>query len=167
MNLITFFYRNDINYLVFQCSKCKGLQVKSLRLPIKTQCSCDHVKYEFTEKLPLHYIIHNKPEMKVYVVENKKTGKQYIGSIIGNDSIKSELDRLSRKDLRLCPALAKDIQELGIEHFSIKMLMETASILSLEMSESLYINGYNTMEPSGYNTEYTMKKVLTVKKSKR
>ena len=79
----------------------------------------------------------------VYITENLRTGKKYVGSHTTND--------LNDNYLGSGQALKLSIKKYGKNNFKRTTLKECETILEARDLEAYYIKEYNTLSPNGYN----------------
>lgn len=84
----------------------------------------------------------------VYVIENKITGKKYVGQTRQSLKVRWFAHRWYRKKVS---DLCMDIRKYGRNNFTINILDRCGSCLELDISESLWIEKLNTLTPHGYN----------------
>jgi group I intron endonuclease len=84
----------------------------------------------------------------VYLITNKITNKQYVGSRM---AYKGE-DIYNDSYMGSSKYLNEDYEILGIENFEKKIIQDDyANIKDMLKGESYYMHKYNTLTPNGYN----------------
>lgn len=88
-------------------------------------------------------------EMTIYVITNKVSGKQYVGQ---TRDLKQRvlLHMLETRRDRSYNNLYRDINDLGVDNFSIKAI-EYTSMENSDLREMYWIKELNTLHPNGYN----------------
>ena len=92
----------------------------------------------------------------VYVITNKLSGKQYVGSKVCYDN-----DPHSDGYFGSSLFLNKDIEELGKEKFKKEIIKECSSKKEMRKDEISYILEYDTLAPNGYNRHLPPEKFNT------
>ena len=99
--------------------------------------------------------------MKIYMIRNKKTGKEFIGSEI-KDLSRDEIFKKLKK-IPYSKELQKDLKNESERNFEYKLLKRCKSIEDLETSETQLKEAYGTM--GGYNEHLGTKILCTTQKS--
>lgn len=85
--------------------------------------------------------------MIVYLIENKISGKRYVGQTTGTLHARWVAHRRAESK----GPLARAIKSYGADKFSVSVLSEAVSIDELNVLERFWINKLGTLSPAGYN----------------
>lgn len=154
IELVGFQYYRERNIIFGTCATCHGIVSAVAGTPTKLTCTCDSTEYR---KLPINYLIHNKPGMIIYKLTDSTTEKSFIGVIVTSDTkkpeqkIEEELEYIRVfREFKIDPKL-KELLRGSQPEIDVQLLSTPKSFMQAMIEEKLYIRKYQTLKPNGYN----------------
>lgn len=163
INLLTFQYYRKQNVIFGRCSRCHSVVAKPLKTPFKLTC-CGTAEFD---KLPLYYLIKNRPEMIVYKLTDFDTDKTFIGVVVTSDTkspdkkVEEELNYIAKfRTFKIDPSLKELLRTSQLSSVGVKILSTPKSMLQAMIDEKLYISKYNSMVPNGFNQVHIIETLM-------